>query len=75
MPHVVVKALPGRSEAQKKRLCEAITRDVMAVFDCDETSISIAFEDIASDPWKDDVYLPEIQGRPDTIYKKPGYQM
>ena len=29
MPHVIVKLWPGKSEAQKARLAEKITRDVM----------------------------------------------
>lgn len=31
MPHVIVKLWPGKSEKQKKRLADAITRDVMEV--------------------------------------------
>jgi 4-oxalocrotonate tautomerase len=30
MPHVIVKLWPGKSEQQKNRLAEAITKDVMA---------------------------------------------
>jgi 4-oxalocrotonate tautomerase len=38
-------------------------------------SVSVAVEDVAPDRWKDDVYVPDILGRPDTIFKKPGYEM
>ncbi|PZR89296.1 MAG: 4-oxalocrotonate tautomerase [Stutzerimonas stutzeri] len=75
MPHVVVKALAGRTEEQKTRLAEAITREVMAVLECGSDAVSVGFEDIAPNRWKDDVYLPDIQGRADTIYKQPGYQV
>lgn len=75
MPHVIVKAVAGRTEDQKRRLAEAITRDVMAVLECGSDAVSVSFEDIAADRWKDDVYVPDIQGRPETIYKKPGYRV
>jgi len=31
MPHVIVKLWPGQSEQQKRRLADAITRDVTPV--------------------------------------------
>ena len=31
MPHVIVKLWPGKSEQQKRRLTEAIVKDVMHV--------------------------------------------
>ncbi len=31
MPHVIVKLWPGKSENQKTRLAEAITKDVMEI--------------------------------------------
>jgi len=31
MPHVIVKLWPGKSEHQKSRLAEAITKDVMDI--------------------------------------------
>jgi 4-oxalocrotonate tautomerase len=75
MPHVIVKAWPGKTEDQKRRLAEAITRDVMDILAYGAESVSVAFEEVASDRWKEDVYLPDIQARPDTLYKKPGYTM
>lgn len=32
MPHVIVKLWPGKSEKQKKRLADALTKDVMEIF-------------------------------------------
>lgn len=60
---------------RRKRLAEAITRDVMAILECEEAAVSIAFEDIVPERWKDDVYLPDIQGCAGIIYKKPGYHL
>ncbi|ACC75813.1 tautomerase family protein [Paraburkholderia phymatum] len=75
MPHVIVKAWPGKTEEQKRRLAEAITRNVMDILGYGEESVSVAFEEIPSDRWKDEVYRPDIEERPGTLYKKPGYRM
>jgi 4-oxalocrotonate tautomerase len=75
MPHVIVKLWPGKSEQQKERLAEKITRDVMDVFHYGEESVSVGFEEISSKDWKERVYKPDINDKWDTIYKKPGYEM
>lgn len=73
MPHVIVKFHAGRTEAQKQRLSEELTRTVMAVLGCAEKSVSVGIEDVKPEDWGDRVYRPDILGKPDTIYKKPGY--
>ncbi|HKT31309.1 MAG TPA: tautomerase family protein [Gammaproteobacteria bacterium] len=75
MPHVVVKMWPGKSEAQKQRLAEAITREVMDVFNYDEASVSVAMQEIPSKDWAAKVYRPDILECPGRLYKKPGYTM
>jgi 4-oxalocrotonate tautomerase len=75
MPHVIVKLWPGKSEAQKARLAEKITRDVMEVLDDGDESVSVAIEEIKSSDWAKRVYQPDIKGKWDTLYKKPGYTM
>ena len=75
MPHVIVKLWPGKSEAQKKRLAERITEDVMEVLDYGDESVSVAFEEISSKDWKKKVYDPDIVAQPERLYKKPGYTM
>jgi 4-oxalocrotonate tautomerase len=75
MPHVIVKLWPGKSEAQKARLAEKITRDVMDVLDDGEESVSVAIEEIESSDWAKRVYQPDIKGKWDTLYKKPNYTM
>ena len=73
MPHVIVKMVEGRSEDQKRALTEALTRAVTSSLDCDEKVVSVAIEDYADSQWMARVYVPDIQERPDTIYRKPGY--
>jgi 4-oxalocrotonate tautomerase len=75
MPHVVVKLWPGKSEQQKQRLAEAITKDVTKIFDYGEESVSVAMEEIEPADWKDKVYKPDILDRPEKVCKKPGYTM
>ena len=73
MPHVIVKMYPGRSEEQKRRLTEAIVKDVMATTQSNENSVSVAIEEIPPAEWTEKVYKPDIQSKWDTLYKKPGY--
>ena len=46
MPHVIVKLWPGKSEKQKARLAEAITKDVMDVLGYGEESVSVGMEEV-----------------------------
>ena len=73
MPHVIVKLLPGRSAQQKAKIAEDVTKAIMATANCAETSVSVGIEDVASDDWTEQVYKPDILGKPDTLYKRPGY--
>jgi 4-oxalocrotonate tautomerase len=73
MPHVIVKLWPGKSEAQKTRLAEAITQNVMDILHYGEESVSVAMEEIEAKDWVAKVYRPDIKENPDNLYKKPGY--
>ena len=73
MPHITVKLYPGRSEDVKRRLAEAIVKDVMAIAECAEKSVSVDVEEIRPEDWGEKVYKPEIESHWDRLYKKPGY--
>ena len=73
MPHVIVKLYPGRTEDQKNRLAEAITKDVAAIAKCEEKSVSVAIEDVDPNQWAEKVYRPDILNNEANLYKKPGY--
>ncbi|TFF24829.1 4-oxalocrotonate tautomerase [Jiella endophytica] len=75
MPHVVVKLWPGKSEDQKTELAEAITRQVTSILNCGVDSVSVGFEEVRSDDWREMVYEPDIIGKDASLYKKPGYRM
>jgi 4-oxalocrotonate tautomerase len=73
MPHIIVKLHPGRSEAQKKELAEAIAMDVMSIAVCDEKAVSVAIEEVKPEDWPQKVYKPDILDQQEKLYKKPGY--
>ncbi|PYT10467.1 MAG: 4-oxalocrotonate tautomerase [Acidobacteria bacterium] len=75
MPHLIVKLWPGKSDQQKARLAEEITKDVMDILHYGEESVSVAIEEVKSRDWAEKVYKPDIQDKWDTLYKKPGYTM
>lgn len=73
MPHIIVKLYPGRTEQQKIRLAQAIVKDVVAIAQCAEKSVSVAIEEIHPSQWAETVYRPDILGNELRLYKKPGY--
>lgn len=75
MPHVIVKLWPGKSEEQKQQLADRITNDVMDVLNYGEESVSVAFEEVSARDWGDKVFKPDIESKPEQIYKQPGYNI
>lgn len=75
MPHIIVKAWPGKTEEQKQRLADAVAQNVMDIFECGADSVSVAVAEVAPQDWKASVYEPDIQAKPNQLYKLPGYKM
>jgi 4-oxalocrotonate tautomerase len=73
MPHVIVKLHSGKSERQKHALAQAVTKAVMSALNYVEESVSVGIEEVEPKEWTEKVYKPDIIRKPDTIYKKPGY--
>lgn len=73
MPHVIVKMYKGRSEALKKDMAEKVTKAITESLSVNESAVSIAIEEFEPEKWDEEVYKPDIAGKPDTLYKKPGY--
>ena len=73
MPHVIVKLQTGRSEQQKAKIAENVTQAIMTSANCAAQAVSVSIEDVAPNDWVEKVYKPDIIGKPDTLYKKPGY--
>lgn len=73
MPHVAVKMYAGRSAEDKARLAEAITQAFITTLGSSADSISIGVEDVQPSDWMEGVYAPEISGKVESLYKRPGY--
>jgi len=73
MPHVIVKMYAGRSETEKAKLAEKMTKAIREVLGYGDEAISVSIEDVEPKDWVEKVYRPDILGKPKTIYKKPGY--
>lgn len=73
MPHVIVKLWPGKSEEQKKRLADTITRGVTDILSYGDDAVSVAFQEVAPNEWTEQVYNPDILGKWNELAKQPGY--
>jgi 4-oxalocrotonate tautomerase len=73
VPHVIVKLWPGKSDDQKQRLSDTITRGVMEILDYGEGAVSVGFEEVAPSDWTEQVYNPDILGKWPNLMKQPGY--
>jgi 4-oxalocrotonate tautomerase len=73
MPHVIVKLWSGKSEQQKARLADEVTKAVMAGTGYGEDSVSVSIEEFEPSEWTEKVYKPDILGHWRRLYKKPGY--
>ena len=71
---IIVKLWPGKSEQQKTRLAQEITKDVTSVLNYGDESVSVAFQEVESQDWTEKVYRPDIAEKWDNLYKKPGYK-
>lgn len=71
MPHITIKMLEGRTQAQKelavKKLNEAL-QDALGVSDA---AVSVSIEDYTALEWQD-VYAKEVANNPN-LFKKPNY--
>ncbi|MGX7708551.1 tautomerase family protein [Methylobacterium sp. Gmos1] len=73
MPHVIVKLYAGRTDEQKQRIADEITKALMNAAGSSEGSISVGIEDVEPSAWTATVYEPDITAKAGTIFKKPGY--
>ena len=73
MPHVIIKLWPGKSEEQKQKLAEGVTKAVMTSLGYGEESVSVSLEEIPPSEWTEKVYKADIINGPGKLYKRPGY--
>ncbi|WMI68122.1 tautomerase family protein [Mangrovimonas sp. YM274] len=75
MPHIQVKLLEGKTEAQKQELTKALIEAAQKVIGFGEESYSVSIEDFSLQSWEDKVYPQDIMGDESILYKTPGYSM
>jgi 4-oxalocrotonate tautomerase len=73
MPHIIIKMYPGRTDEQKSKLAEAITKSLVDIAKTSEEHVSIDIQEITPEDWAETVYKNEILPRYDELLKKPGY--
>jgi len=74
MPHVNIKHLPTEmDEPRVSALVSEITEAVKSAFGVDEGVISITLESVAPEVWHEQVYVPEIVNRRESLRKVPRY--
>ena len=72
MPHISVKMLQGRSEAQKEKLAAALVKRLTEQLGCSDHYVSCTVEDFDAKEWQD-VFKTDIEGKKDKLYKKAEY--
>jgi 4-oxalocrotonate tautomerase len=65
--------LSGRSDEEKAKLAQELTKVVMEMTGDTEEAVSISMEDVEQSDWTAKVYMPDIAGNCHKLYKKPGY--
>ncbi|TPW29107.1 4-oxalocrotonate tautomerase [Martelella alba] len=73
MPHVQLKLFAGRTDEQKQKIADLLTKAVMEGAGCSEKAVSVAIEEFSPEEWPEKVYRPDILESAETLYKKPGY--
>ena len=74
MPRIIVKLWPGKSEQQKQKLAEGVTKAFMTSLGYCEASVSVSLQEVPSGEWTEKVYKPDVINGPGKLYKRPGYE-
>ena len=69
-----MKLYPGLSEDRKRVLAEERTKSTVAALGFDRAVISVGIEEIGPEDWDRCVIKPDIEAKPQTIYKPRGMQ-
>jgi len=76
MPHINVKCYPKHlSEQQMKDFIADLTNVTQKHLNASEDSISISYEEIPAEQWKNKVFDKEIKPNIGKLAKDPGYDM
>jgi 4-oxalocrotonate tautomerase len=76
MPHINVKCYPKHlSEQQMKDFIADLANVTQKHLNASEDSISISYEEIPAEQWKNEVFDKEIKPNIGKLAKDPGYDM
>lgn len=73
MPHIVVKMYPDRSDTEKRELADRLAWLLHESMGYKLENVSVAVEEVDPSQWMDEVYEPDIAGRPEQLIRPPGY--
>ena len=72
MPHVSIKMVKGRTEAQKDAAATAVKEALMKAIGVGDAHISVSVEDFTPQQWQD-IFKAEITDKPATLRIAPQY--
>lgn len=73
MPHISIKMLEGRTQAQKEKLARDLTDVLSRDLGADKHWITCTIEDYDAQQWQE-VFKTEIADKPaNAVFKKPEY--
>ncbi len=76
MPHISVKCYPKHlTKKEMEAFVEDLTHVAEKHLKATEDFVSISYQEIPAEQWKDEVYDKEIRLNMDQLAKKPGYEM
>lgn len=72
MPHISIKMLKGRTQAQKELAAKKVMDALCDAIGCSEEHVSVSVQDYTPQEWQD-VFKTEITDNQEHIIKNPSY--
>ena len=66
MPYIAIKSFP-KDEETKKRVAERINQVILEEVGCAPQAVTISYEEISPEEWKEKVVIPEIKPKADKM--------
>ena len=66
MPYIAIKSFP-KDEETKKRVAERINQVILEEVGCPPQAVTISYEEITPEEWKEKVVKPEIEPKADIM--------
>ena len=72
MPHISIKMIKGRTEAQKDAAAKAVKEALMKAVGAGDAHVSVSVEDFTPQQWQG-VFKAEITDKPEALRIAPQY--